>query len=82
MTKYILPPLLLSATEHVRITVAPWDDVGPTKSPLSVPPATIVYATPHSNTLTVTVAIPLVIGAVPDNNNHVHNTNCTCTCEW
>ena len=43
----------------------PWDDLGPTKSPLSVPPAMIVYVTPHCSPLTVTVTIALVIGPVP-----------------
>ena len=47
--------------------ILPWDELGPTKSPLNVPPAMIVYATPHCSPLTVTVAdwLLLVIGAVP-----------------
>ena len=46
--------------------VVPRDDLGPTKSPLSLPPAMIVYVTPHASPLTVTVDIPLVIGAVSE----------------
>ena len=45
--------------------IVPRDDLGPTKPPLSVPPAMIVYVTPHASPLSVTVDIPLVIGAVP-----------------
>ena len=41
-----------------------WDNLGPTNSSLSVPPAMIVYVTPHSSPSTVTVAIPLITGAL------------------
>ena len=58
-----LPAILLG---HGPVVTVPWDDLGPTKSPLSVPPAMIVYVTPHSSPLTVTVAVPLVIGELPD----------------
>ena len=46
---------------RLSAVTVPWDDLGPTKSPLSVPPAMIVYVTPHSSPLSVTVALPLVI---------------------
>ena len=46
--------------------VVPRGDLGPTNSPLSVPPAVIVYGTPQASSLIVTVAIPLVIGAVSE----------------
>ena len=46
--------------------IVPWDDLGPTNCPLSVPPAVIVYVTPQANPLSVTVAIVLVIGAIPE----------------
>ena len=54
-------------TGHGPVVIFPWNDLGPTNCPLNIPPAMIAYVTPHSNSLTVTVAIPLVIGAVPKN---------------
>ena len=53
-------------TGQVPVVMLPWDELGPTKSPLSVPPAMIVYVTPHCSPLTVTVAdwLLLVIGAI------------------
>ena len=54
----------LVITGHGTVVMFPWDDLGPTKSPLSVPPAMIVYVTPHCSPLTVTVAILLIVGAV------------------
>ena len=56
-------PVIL--TGHVPAVTVPWDDLGPTSAPLSVPPAMIVYVTSHSSPLTVTIANPLVIGATP-----------------
>ena len=53
----------------------PWVDLGPIKVSLSVPPAMIVYVTPHSSPLIVTVAIPLVIGALPKLYTHNYVTN-------
>ena len=47
-------------------STVPTDDLGPTNSPLSVPPAVIVYVTPQANPLSVIVDIPLVVGAVPE----------------
>ena len=34
-------------------------NLGPIKAPLSVPPAMIVYSSPHSSPLIDTVALPL-----------------------
>ena len=50
---------------HGPAVMFPWDDLGPTKSPLSDPPAVTVYVPWHFSPLTVTIAIPLDIGAVP-----------------
>ena len=44
--------------------IVPKDKLGPTKLPLRVPPAVIVFTTPQANLLILTVAIPLVIEAV------------------
>ena len=51
---------------HGLAVTFPWGILGPTKFPLSVPPAIIVYVTPHSTPLTVTIAIPLIAAAVPE----------------
>ena len=42
------------------------NNLGPTAVSLSIPPAEMVYVTPHSSPLTVTIAILLVIGALPE----------------
>ena len=52
----------LDITCHINWT---WTSSDSSMPPLSVPPTMIVYVTPYSSPLTVTVAIPLVIGAVP-----------------
>ena len=61
---------------RLSAVTVPWDDLGPTKSPLSVPPAMIVYVTPHSSPLSVTVAVPLVIGVLSVHTN-VWISTCT-----
>ena len=58
--------LVVSPGGQGPAVTVPRDDLGPTNTPLSVPPTMIVYVTPHSSPLTVTIAIPLVIGAVPE----------------
>ena len=50
---------------HGPEVIVPWDDLGPTNAPLSVPPAMTVYVISHSNPSTVTVAVPLVTAAMP-----------------
>ena len=63
-TSYICRLLVILIGQRPAVTVLR-DDLDPTKSPLSVPRAMIVYVTSHCSPLTVTVAVPLVIGAVP-----------------
>ena len=45
--------------------IVPKDEVGPTKLPLRVPPAMIVFNTPQANPLNSTVAILFVIEEEP-----------------
>ena len=46
---------------HRLAGILPRDDLSPTKVPLRVPPAVIVYATSHISSLIVTVATLLII---------------------
>ena len=67
---------VITGQGRLSAVIVPWDDLGPTKSPLSVPPAMIVYVTPHSSPLSVTVALPLVIGVLSVHTN-VWISTCT-----
>ena len=59
-----LSPIIV--IRHDLVTF-PRNDLGPTNSPLlRTPPAMIMYVTPHSNPLIVTVATPLAIEALPE----------------
>ena len=62
---YVGTYILVTSFGHGPVVTVPWDNLGPTKSPLNVPPVMIVNVTPHSSPLTVTLAIPLVIGVLP-----------------
>ena len=48
------------------VVIVPWDDLSPTKTPFSVPPAMILYVTPQASLSIVTVAVPLVTEAFPE----------------
>ena len=65
----------LAITGHGPAVTFSWGDFSPTSVPFNVPSAVILYVTPHCRSLIVTVAILLVIGAVPEKWHHV----CTCT---
>ena len=57
----------LAANGQAPVVIFPYDDPGPTRVPLvSIPHATILYATPQCSELTVTIAISPVMGAVPE----------------
>ena len=47
------------------VVIGPRDNLGPTKTLLSVPPAVIVYIVSQASPSIVTVAIPLATEAVP-----------------
>ena len=50
---------------HGLGAILPWDDLDPTSVSFNIPSAVILYVTPHCRSLIVTVAIPLVIAAMP-----------------
>ena len=52
--------------------IVPKDEFGPTKFPLRVPPAMIVFTTPQGNPLILTVAILLVIEAIPTHIQYIN----------
>ena len=57
----------LSVNVHTPVVILPYDDPGPTRVPLlCIPPAVMLYVTPQCSELTVTIAIPLLIGALPE----------------
>ena len=66
---YAKAPVVLMG--HGPVVIVPLDDLAPTRSPLSVPPAVIVYVTSHSSPVTVTVPTTLDTGAVPDDINSI-----------
>ena len=63
-----LPPSSLLISGHAILTLSE-DDLGPTNVPLRVPSAMIVYVTPHSRLLKVTVAIVSLQGIVSNISN-------------
>ena len=63
-----LPVAAIAVTEfmgHGPAVIVPWEDLGPTNVPLSVPPVMILYTIVQFNPSSFTLAIPLVIGAIP-----------------
>ena len=57
----------LAAIGHRPVVIAPLGDAGPTRVPLlCIPSAIMLYVTPQSNELTVTIATPLMMGALPE----------------
>ena len=55
-----------TTSPHMLVFKSSCHNLGPSNLPLSVPSAMIVYVALHSSSLIVTLAFPLVIGALPD----------------